>query len=150
MGFNIEQIKELMVAMQQTGLGELDLRDDDYRLTLSAKAEKTVVSSGAIVSEVAVPVATVATETVSTEPAKVVNGTTLRAPIVGTYYSAPSPDKAPFVSVGAQVKKGDVLYIIESMKLMNEIQAEQDGEVVELLVQNGDVVEYDQPILVVK
>ena len=67
--------------------------------------------------------------------------------MVGTYYAAPSPESEPFVTVGKRVKKGDVLMIIESMKLMNEVLCEQDGIVAEILVQNGDAVEFDQPIL---
>ena len=71
----------------------------------------------------------------------------MKAPLVGTYYAAPSPESEPFVTVGKRVKKGDVLMIIESMKLMNEVLCEQDGIVAEILVQNGDAVEFDQPIL---
>ena len=74
----------------------------------------------------------------------------MEAPIVGTFYSSPAPDKEPFVAVGKQVKKGDVLFIIESMKLMNEIQSEYDGEVAEILVEDGAPVEYGQPIMVIR
>ena len=74
----------------------------------------------------------------------------MRSPIIGTFYSAASPDKPPFVSVGQSVKKGDVLFIVESMKLMNEIKSEYDGVVKELLVQNGESVDYNQPIMVIE
>ena len=74
----------------------------------------------------------------------------MKSPIVGTFYASPSPDKAPFVEVGQKVKKGDVLFIIESMKLMNEIQSEYDGEVVEILCENGQAVEFGQPIMLIK
>ena len=77
-------------------------------------------------------------------------GNVMKSPIVGTFYSAPSPDKPPFVEVGKKVKKGDVLFIIESMKLMNEIQSEFDGEVAEILCENGQAVEFGQPIMVIK
>ena len=72
-----------------------------------------------------------------------------KAPIVGTFYAAPSPDSAPFVSVGDTVKKGDVIYIIESMKVMSEIQSELDGVVKEILVKNCDSVEFDQPVMII-
>lgn len=74
----------------------------------------------------------------------------ITAPIVGTFYSSPSPDKPPFVNVGSRVKKGDVLCIIEAMKLMNEIQSEVEGEVVEILAKNEQMVEYGQLIFKIK
>lgn len=77
-------------------------------------------------------------------------GNIVKAPIVGTYYQSPAPDKPPFVKVGDKVKKGDVIMIIESMKLMNEIQSEYDGVVDRLLVSDGQAVEYDQPIMIIK
>lgn len=78
------------------------------------------------------------------------DGNVVKSPIVGTFYAASAPDKAPFVTVGKQVKKGDVLMIIESMKLMNEVQSDFDGTVTEILVNNGQAVEFDQPIMIIK
>lgn len=72
------------------------------------------------------------------------NLTEIRSPIVGVYYSAPTPDADPFVSIGSKVKKGDVLCIIETMKLMNEITSEHDGEIADICVKNGDIVEFGQ------
>ncbi|MBX2820130.1 MAG: acetyl-CoA carboxylase biotin carboxyl carrier protein [Rhodothermaceae bacterium] len=77
------------------------------------------------------------------------NDHTIKAPIVGTFYSAPSPDADPFISVGDRVNKGDVLCIIEAMKLMNEIEAEVSGTVKEILINNSEPVEYDQPLFVI-
>lgn len=74
----------------------------------------------------------------------------ITAPIVGTFYSSSGPDKEPFVSVGSKVKKGDTLCILEAMKLMNEIQSDVDGEVVEILVENAEMVEYGQPMFKIK
>jgi len=76
--------------------------------------------------------------------------TIVRSPMVGTFYAAPAPDQPSYVSVGKEVKDGDVLCIIEAMKLMNEIKSELGGTVIEILVQNGQTVEYDQPILKIK
>jgi|ASRP01.1.fsa_nt_gi acetyl-CoA carboxylase biotin carboxyl carrier protein len=73
-------------------------------------------------------------------------GHIVESPIVGTYYNAPSPDADPYITVGSKVKKGDVLCIIEAMKLMNEIEADQDGEIAEILVENEQGVEYSQPL----
>lgn len=77
-------------------------------------------------------------------------GNVVRSPIVGTFYAAASPEKPPFAEVGKKVKKGDVLMIIESMKLMNEIQSEFDGTVTRILVKNGEAVEFDQPLMVIE
>jgi acetyl-CoA carboxylase biotin carboxyl carrier protein len=80
-------------------------------------------------------------------PAPTVSGNIVKSPIVGTFYAAPAPDKPPFVTVGSQVKKGDVLFIIESMKLMNEVTSDYDGTVREIYAQNGGVVEYGQAVM---
>lgn len=77
-------------------------------------------------------------------------GNVVKAPIVGIYYSSPSPDKEPFVRVGDKVKKGDVIMIIESMKLMNEVQSEYEGTVKKILVENGAAVEFNQPIMIIE
>ncbi len=84
------------------------------------------------------------------EKAPELSGNIVKSPIVGTFYAAPSPDKPPFVRVGDEVKKGDVIMIIESMKLMNEIQSEFDGVVEKILVSDGQAIEYDQPIMIIK
>ena len=77
-------------------------------------------------------------------------GKTIDAPMVGVFYQAPSPDAEPYVKVGQSVKKGDTVCIIEAMKLMNEIQAEQDGIIAEILVKNGEIVEYGKPMFVIQ
>lgn len=84
------------------------------------------------------------------EAQNAVCGNVVKAPIVGTFYAAPDPSKPPFAEVGKHVKKGDVLMIIESMKLMNEITSEYDGVVKQILVKNGDAVDYDQPVMIIE
>ena len=83
-------------------------------------------------------------------PAPADAGKAINAPIVGVFYAAPSPDSEPYVSVGKRVKKGDVVCIIEAMKCMNEIQAEEDGEITAVLANNGELVEYGQPLFAIK
>lgn len=78
------------------------------------------------------------------------DGEVVKSPIVGTYYEAPSPDSDPFISVGASVKKGQTLCIVEAMKIMNEIEAEFDGTIQKILVDNGQPVEFDQPLFIIK
>lgn len=84
------------------------------------------------------------------EAQNAVCGNVVKAPIVGTFYAAPDPSKPPFAEVGKHVKKGDVLMIIESMKLMNEITSEYDGVVKQILVKNGEAVDYDQPVMIIE
>ena len=96
---------------------------------------------------VAQPVMQVAPqESVAPVSAPQPKGTAVKSPIVGVFYAAPSPEDAPYVTVGSQVKKGDVLCLVEAMKLMNEITAEQDGVIKEICVENAEVVEYGQPL----
>ena len=84
-----------------------------------------------------------------TQQPEQVQGSEVKAPIVGTFYAAPSPDSEPFVKVGSSVKKGDTIFIIESMKVMSEVQSEFDGVVKKILVQSGDPVDFDQTVMVI-
>ena len=84
------------------------------------------------------------------EAAPAHSGKEIKAPIVGTFYSAPSPDSKPFVSVGDTIHKGDTIFIIESMKVMSEVQSELDGIVKEICVSNGDPVEFDQTVMILE
>lgn len=105
------------------------------------------IPAASIPQAVAVPGAPAA---VAEQPQEDANHKKQVSPMVGTYYSQPSPDKAPFVKVGDKVKKGQTLCIIEAMKLMNEIESEHDGEIVKILINNEDMVEYGQPLFLIK
>lgn len=141
--FDPELLKQLARILRDNDLGELTLEDGDKKLTIKGKKPAPMPAPMGM-SPVYPPAAP--QEDAPTAPAAV-SGTWVKAPLVGTYYAAPSPESEPFVTVGKRVKKGDVLMIIESMKLMNEVLCEQEGTVAEILVQNGDAVEFDQPIL---
>jgi len=150
----IDEIKSLMDQMAKTGLGKFELEDGDFKLSLASKKEQVVVAS-APAEAVQVLSGTAENAAVAAAPAApeaetTVTGSEVTAPIVGTFYASPSPDKDAFVKVGDTVKKGDVLFIIESMKLMNEIQSEFDGEVVDICVENGTPVEFGQKIMVIR
>ena len=141
--FDPELLKQLARIQRDNDLGELTLEDGDKKLTIKGK-QPAPMPAPMSMPPVCPPAAP--QEDAPTAPAAV-SGTWVKAPLVGTYYAAPSPESEPFVTVGKRVKKGDVLMIIESMKLMNEVLCEQEGTVAEILVQNGDAVEFDQPIL---
>lgn len=136
---SVSEIKELMAQMAKSGLTELSLSQEEFALTLKAEAKLVAAPATAVV-----PTATVVSE--QEEPA----GNLVKAPIVGTFYAAASPDKPPFVTVGQQVKEGDVLCIIESMKLLNEIKSDFSGTVSEIFVENGAAVEFGQPIMAIE
>lgn len=142
---NLEFIQKLADLVADKNLGEITVQNGDSTITVKGKkaAAQTVVESLPVAAAAAPAVAAPAPEAKAAAPA----GKFVKAPIVGTFYAASAPDQPPFVKVGDQIKKGDVLFIIESMKLMNEVQSEIEGTVAEILVGNGEAVEYDQPIL---
>ena len=146
--FNIEEIKELMALLENSSLSALEVQQDDVKVRL----EKPAVTVAAPVAVPApAPVAAPAPAAApAAAPAPADAGKAINAPIVGVFYAAPSPDSEPYVSVGKRVKKGDVVCIIEAMKCMNEIQAEEDGEITAILATNGELVEYGQPLFAIK
>ena len=146
--FNIEEIKELMALLENSSLSALEVQQDDVKVRL----EKPAVTVAAPVAVPApAPVAAPAPAAApAAAPAPADAGKASNAPIVGVFFAAPSPDSEPYVSVGKRVKKGDVVCIIEAMKCMNEIQAEEDGEITAVLATNGELVEYGQPLFAIK
>lgn len=146
---NIEFIQKLADIVKEKDLGEITIADGEEVVTIKGKKCPPPPLMGA---PAGMPAAPAAAQTVQTAPAAqaapAVSGNVVKSPIVGTFYAASAPDKPPFVTVGQQVKKGDVIMIIESMKLMNEVQSEFDGTVAEILVKNGEAVEFDQPIMI--
>lgn len=149
---NIEFIQKLADIVKEKDLGEITIADGEEVVTIKGKKCPPPPPMGAPMGMPAVSAA--AAQTVQAAPAAqaapAVSGNVVKSPIVGTFYAASAPDKSPFVTVGQQVKKGDVIMIIESMKLMNEVQSEFDGTVAEILVKNGEAVEFDQPIMIIK
>lgn len=154
LSLTIEQIKELMDKMQQTNLGELKIKEGDFELKLEAKPAPQIVSAPITqqpeMPQMSIAVANSSPTSQVESKEEVIAGNVMKSPIVGTFYAAAAPDKPPFVKVGSQVKEGDVLFIIESMKLMNEIQSDFDGEVVEIKAVDGQGLEYGQPVMVIK
>ena len=149
----IKTVKELAEIMKDTGLSYLKYKDDDFEIEMGEKRPAMppmppmMPPMAAPAAPMAMAVASAPGAEATAQTAPVASGNVMKAPIVGTFYAAPAPGKAPFVSVGSTVSKGDVLFIIESMKVMNEVTSEFDGRVAEIRVKDGDAVEFDQPIL---
>ena len=138
----VQEIERLADLMKEKGLSSLEWAEGDtsLKLTMGGVSAAAVQTSAQAVGATAVAAAAVAAS-----PAPEA-GNLMKAPMVGVLYLAPSPGAKPFVGVGSRVKKGDVLCIIEAMKLMNEIAAEQDGEILEICAEDGQIVEFGQPL----
>ena len=172
MPLDFNQLRELLAAIAQTDIAELTLKSADFELTVRkgiptmSPIDPALGSNSAVAASGFLPVAnnTVAMPTVpASAPESVTTDTPVaptlssptidpkweevKSPMVGTFYRSPSPDEAPFVEVGDRIRTGQSVCIIEAMKLMNEIEAEVSGQVMEILVMNGEPVEYGQPLM---
>jgi acetyl-CoA carboxylase biotin carboxyl carrier protein len=156
--FNIDEITSLLNAVNESGVNELKLEKNDFRITIrqGMNAPAAVVHAAApAVAAAPAPVAAAAPAP-DTAPAKSAdapvadNLITVKSPMIGTFYRSPSPDKPLFVNVGDSIKVGDVLCIVEAMKLFNEIESEVSGTIVKVLVDDASPVEYDQPLFLVE
>lgn len=152
----VSQLIELMNAVSEAGLTDFCYEENGVSVKIKKHPEKKIVASVPVEmiapAAVAAPLQGCADTSVSadTDVSEEVTGNIVKSPLVGTFYSASSPDAAPYVQVGDMVKKGQVLGIVEAMKLMNEIESEFDGTVKAILVKNGDLVEFDQPMFVIE
>lgn len=144
---------ELMEALKAKGLGEVELEMDDVKIKIkSAPPAPVVPVAAAPAAPAAAPAASAAVQDApAAAPAEdIPAGTEVKSPLVGTFYSSPSPDAPPFVLVGQKVKEGDTLFIIEAMKTMNEVKSPCDGTVSRILAQPGDMVEYNQTVAIIE
>ncbi len=145
---NIKQIRELAQIVSENGLSAIEVAEGENRVRI----ERAVAAPAAVPAVVSMPAPAAAPTAPAPAPAAEETNVDfnrtreIKSPMVGVFYAAPSPDAKPFVEVGSKVKKGDIVCIVEAMKLMNEITAEFDGEVVDICVHNGDVVEYGQTL----
>ena len=156
---DFKDIKELIRVFDKSELNKLRIKEADFEISMQRGFEggvTTVATTPMVSAPVAsiAPTSSVTTSSVAPEIAKDdsnanSNGITINDPI-GTYYSAPSPDAPQFCAIGDIVRKGQTLCILEAMKIMNEVEAEFDCKIIDILVQNGSPVEYDMPIFVVE
>lgn len=148
--YSVEEIKELLNAFDQSKATALDIQlgENEYISIRqkTAKPVKAAEASAPVIQTVTEPVQVIQEE--KPEQPKAV-GTPVESPMVGVFYAAPSPDSDPYVTVGSTVNKGDVLCLIEAMKLMNEVTAEKSGVITEVCAENGQVVEYGQPLFMI-
>jgi acetyl-CoA carboxylase biotin carboxyl carrier protein len=155
MKMDLKYLQKVIKMLDSSELAEIEIEEEGTKLRLSKPRPKVfsgmtqmVAQPQAAPLQQAAPAVTVSTE--KTEEKLGENLYEVRSPMVGTFYRTPSPDADPYVKPGDSVKTGDVICIIEAMKLMNEIESEVSGKVVKILVENGTAVEYDQPLMLIE
>jgi acetyl-CoA carboxylase biotin carboxyl carrier protein len=152
---DLRKIKKLIELLEESQLSEIEIHEGEESVRLirnsagqaAAPVVQTVSPLPAAASEPAPASAPVAQEP---EESGLPEGEVVRSPMVGTFYSSPNPETPPFVKVGSKVGPGDTLCLIEAMKMFNQIEAEQSGEVVAVLVEDGQPVEFDEPLFVIR
>ncbi len=142
---NLEKLESLIEIIQGTDITEIELNEDDIKIRIKRGYHTSGVEK---FSTTQLPASI--QEAPQVDEAEGSTADEIVAPMVGTFYRAPAPDADPFVEVGDQVKPGDTLCIIEAMKLMNEIEVETKGKIVDILVENGQPVEYGQPLFTIE
>ena len=152
---DLRKIKKLMELLEESGIAEIEVKEGEESIKLS----RNITSSAAPLQQM-VQQPMMAPQQQATQSASQVenkkddssnqNRNTVNSPMVGTFYASASPESKPFVTVGQSVKKGDTLCILEAMKMMNQVQAESDGKILEILIDNAEPVEFDQPLFVVE
>ena len=152
---DIKEIQNLIKFVAKSGASEVKLETEDLKITIRTGPLGAAVSEPVYMQQMPMAASPVAPSTeasapaVQTAPASEDHLITIKSPIIGTFYRRPSPDKANFVEVGSEIGKGDVLCVIEAMKLFNDIESEVSGKIVKVLVDDYSPVEFDQPLFVV-
>lgn len=154
-----KELQELLDFIAKSGLNKVNIETEEFKISVQREpSTKQIVSMSAAPAApqpAAVPAPTIAaapapTPPAAVEPASTASYTPLKSPMIGTFYRSSGPDSPVFAQVGDMVEKGQVICIIEAMKLFNEIEAEQAGRIVKVLVENATPVEYDQPLFLIE
>ena len=154
----LEKIIELIHTVSESNLTQFTMEEGNLKISMKTDKQTKVIAApqavaavpAAVAAEIVQPAAAPSQENTRQEQEETLDGNIVKSPLVGTFYNAPSPDAEPYVKVEDTVKKGQVLAIVEAMKLMNEIESEFDGTVEKVLVSNEEVVEFGQPLFVIK
>jgi len=153
---DIRKIKKLIELLEESNIGELEIKEGEESVRIARNSGTVQYVNAPMQGYAPAPAPVAAAAPVSAAPASapvaaapVVSGHIIKSPMVGTYYGAPSPGSPNFVEVGKQVKVGDVICIIEAMKMMNQITADKAGVIESILVQDGNPVEFDQPLVTI-
>jgi len=150
---DIRKVKKLIELLEESNINELEITEGEESVRISRGAPVQAYAApvpaapqpAAVAAPAAAPIAAAPAATASDELA----GHVVKSPMVGTYYASPSPDSAAFVTVGSTVKAGDVLCILEAMKMMNQIEADRAGTIGAILAEDGEPIEFDQPLFTI-
>ena len=146
---DIRKVKKLMELLEESGMSEIEIKEGEESVKISRYGNSPAPSHSFVQQQAPTSLPQViAAPVIADEPSTV--GQSLTSPMVGTYYSAPSPTAKPFITIGQHVKQGDTIGIVEAMKIMNQIEAEQSGTVLQILVKDGEAVEFGQPLVIVE
>ena len=148
---DIRKVKKLMELLERSGMAEIEIKEGKESVKISRFGNAPLMTP--TVSQHPAAIVTpskVESTTTAADKGSEVSGDLISSPMVGTYYSAPSPSAKPFVTVGQHVNKGDTVGIIEAMKIMNQIEADHSGTVVEILVKDGEAVEFGQALIIIQ
>jgi len=147
---DIRKVKKLIELLEESGIAEIEIKEGEESVRIS---RQSTVLPPVVAAPVAAPAAAEAAPAVAPaaneQKAEELSGHAVKSPMVGTFYGAPSPSAPPFAEVGKKVQAGDTLCIIEAMKMMNQIEADKSGTITAILVENGQPVEFDQPLILI-
>ncbi len=150
----LDDIKELVRIFGKSKLDKIQIKMKEFEIEMekggTIQPTPTPVAANTAPQPAASPVSQQTSPELTEETTPHISGDVITSPMVGTFYAAPSPDSPPFVKVGDTVKKGQTLCILEAMKIMNELEAEYDCKIIDVLVQDGEAVEYDKPLFVIE
>ena len=150
---DIRKVKKLMELLEESGMSEIEIKEGEESVKISRYGNSPAPAQHPIQSFVQqqAPVSSApSSQTASPNEQPQETGQSVTSPMVGTFYSAPSPTAKPFVSIGQKINQGDTVGIIEAMKIMNQIESDQSGTVIEILVKDGEAVEFGQSLIVVE
>jgi len=149
---DIRKVKKLIELLEESNVHEIEIKEGEESVRISrggAPVSSPPVTHAPAVAAAPQPAPAATQPAQAAAPAAESTGPSVKSPMVGTFYRSPSPDADPFVSVGQSVQKGDVVCIVEAMKMMNQIEADVSGVVEAILVEDGQPVEFDQPLIVI-
>lgn len=147
---NIKELKEMINLMNDNGLAELEVEKDGTRVRLKKTVSSEGFSGPVMTEKQFIPLEAAHEKNAPQESKKAASGIEIKAPMVGTFYRAPSPESPPYAEAGQIIEPGQVICIIEAMKLMNEIKSEIKGKITEILVDNAEPVEFGQPMFLIE
>ena len=152
---DIRKVKKLIELLEESNLSEIEIHEGEESVRLSRQTQTVFAPQPAAPAPAAATPAPTAGEAAGDSSAAADDngglppGHIVRSPMVGTYYASPTPESEPFVTMGQKVNQGDTLCILEAMKMFNQIEADQSGKIIAILCENGEAVEYDQPLFVI-